>query len=72
MRWRVGAGRDLRSPKTEVGPVLHHGETLLEQIAPPIGGLDLITDSMRQGHLGYLVGIGGALPAQSWRVEEKP
>ena len=32
----------------EIGPVGHHLHTLFEQVAAPVGGLDLVADRVRE------------------------
>ena len=47
----------------EIGPVGHHLHTLFEQVAAPLGGLDLVADRMREGHFCGLVRVVRPLAA---------
>src|SRR5882762_6526712 len=46
---------------TELGPFHHQRAALLEEVAAPIGGLNLVLDRVRQGHLDDLAGMVRAL-----------
>jgi len=58
-RHNLCAGRRLRRC-AEIGPRLHQFASLLEQIAPPVGGLDLVLDCMGERHLDHLARIDSA------------
>ncbi len=58
-----------RSTRAEISPVSHHADPLFEQVATPVGRLDLVAHGVGRRHLRDLVGIVRSLRRQSRKVE---